>query len=79
MKHIKKINEFNDIEDSYERDDNSPSDDWMNDEEQIETEWHLEFDGKEPTTTEKMEWYHKMRTKGFDGILIFDVVGHLMD
>jgi hypothetical protein len=22
-----------------------------------------------------MEWYHQMRIRGFDGILIFDVIG----
>ncbi len=44
-------------------------------EEQIELEWEKEFKDKSPTQTEKMEWYHQMRTRGFDGILIFDVIG----
>ncbi len=79
MKHIKKINEFHDTEETgHEIELTNRSSDWMNDEEQIETMWHLKFDDKDPTPTEKMEWYHEMRTKGFDGILIFDVVGHLM-
>ena len=44
-------------------------------EEEIEISWEKEFNGKEPTQTEKVEWYHQMRTKGYDGILIFDVIG----
>jgi hypothetical protein len=44
-------------------------------EEEIEMEWEKEFKDKSPTQTEKMEWYHQMRTRGFDGILIFDVIG----
>jgi hypothetical protein len=44
-------------------------------EEEIEMEWGKEFKDKSPTKTEKMEWYHQMRTRGFDGILIFDVIG----
>jgi hypothetical protein len=43
--------------------------------EEIEMEWEKEFKDKSPTQTEKMEWYHQMRTRGFDGILIFDVIG----
>jgi hypothetical protein len=44
-------------------------------EEEIEMAWQKEFASKSPTQTEKMEWYHQMRTKGHDGILIFDVIG----
>jgi len=44
-------------------------------EEEIEMEWEKEFKDKSPTQTEKMEWYHQMRTRGFDGILIFDIIG----
>lgn len=44
-------------------------------EEQIMMEWESEFKDKEATTDEKMEWYHQMRLKGFDGILIFDIIG----
>jgi hypothetical protein len=43
-------------------------------EEQIEMAWEQEFGDKEPTRTEKMEWYHKMRLAGYDGILIFDTL-----
>jgi len=43
-------------------------------EEQIELAWEQEFIDKEPSTTEKMEWYHKMRLAGYDGILIFDTL-----
>jgi hypothetical protein len=44
-------------------------------EEEIEMEWEKEFKDKSPIQTEKMEWYHQMRIRGFDGILIFDVIG----
>jgi hypothetical protein len=44
-------------------------------EEEIEMEWQKEFGSKSPTQTEKAEWYHQMRNKGHDGILIFDVIG----
>jgi hypothetical protein len=43
-------------------------------EEQIEMAWEQEFSEKNPTETEKMEWYHKMRLAGYDGILIFDTL-----
>ena len=43
-------------------------------EEQIEMAWEQEFSEKTPTETEKMEWYHKMRLAGYDGILIFDTL-----
>lgn len=44
-------------------------------EDQIMMEWESEFKDKTPTQTEKAEWYHQMRLKGFDGILIFDIIG----
>lgn len=44
-------------------------------EEEIEISWEKEFGDKEPNQTEKMEWYHQMRNKGYDGILIFNVIG----
>jgi hypothetical protein len=40
-------------------------------EEQIELAWEQKFGDKEPTETEKMEWYHQMREMGYDGIMIF--------
>lgn len=40
-------------------------------EEQIESMFINEFGDRNPTTTEKMEWYHQMRNMGYDGILIF--------
>ncbi len=43
-------------------------------EEIIELSWDSEFGGKNPTQAEKMEWYHKMRNKGYDGIVIFDTL-----
>lgn len=44
-------------------------------EEQIKISWENQFSDKNPTKTEKMEWYHQMRKKGFDGIKIFKVIG----
>jgi hypothetical protein len=43
-------------------------------EEQIELAWEQEFRDKEPTRTEKMEWYHQMRNAGYDGIMIFNTL-----
>jgi len=43
-------------------------------EEQIELAWRQEFGDKEPTETEKMEWYHQMRNAGYDGIMIFNTL-----
>jgi len=43
-------------------------------EEQIELAWEQEFGDKEPTGTEKMEWYHQMRNAGYDGIMIFNTL-----
>ena len=40
-------------------------------EEQIESMFINEFGDRNPTATEKMEWYHQMRNMGYDGILIF--------
>lgn len=49
--------------------------DWVSyEEDQIENEWYLEFGSEEPTKTEKMEWYHNMRKRGFDGILISNFI-----
>lgn len=60
---------------------NTVDDDRMSDQEyeqflkdQLEYEWNIEFDGKEPNKTEKMEWYHNMRKQGFDGILISNFI-----
>lgn len=44
-------------------------------EELIKSLWEKEFGKKRPNKTEKMEFYHKLRKKGIDGILIFDVLG----
>lgn len=43
-------------------------------EEQIEMAWEQEFSEKVPNQTEKMEWYHQMRSAGYDGILIFNTL-----
>ena len=43
-------------------------------EEQIELSWNNHFGDKEPSRTEKMEWYHNMREEGYDGIKIFKVL-----
>lgn len=43
-------------------------------EDEILKEWNDRFGDKEPTKTEKMDWYHEMREKGYDGISIFKVL-----
>lgn len=43
-------------------------------EEQIELSWNNHFGDKEPSKSEKMEWYHQMRKEGYDGIKIFKVL-----
>lgn len=43
-------------------------------EEQIELAWKQEFEDKNPSRNEKMEWYHQMRSAGYDGIMIFDIL-----
>lgn len=43
-------------------------------EEQIELSWNNHFGDKEPTKSEKMEWYNQMRKEGYDGIKIFKVI-----
>lgn len=60
---------------------NTVDDDRMSDQEyeqflkdQLEYEWNIEFDGKEPNKTEKMEWYHNMRKQGYEGILISNFI-----
>lgn len=47
--------------------DMSPSD-------KIISAWNSEFINKNPTKTEKMEFYHQMRECGFDGLVIFDTL-----
>ncbi len=47
-----------------------------NDSEKIISSWNAEFGDKTPTTSEKMEFYHKMRTAGFDGILIMNALSN---
>lgn len=42
--------------------------------EKIEKTWEAEFGDRTPTTTEKMEFYHRMRNAGIDGIRIFKVL-----
>ena len=46
------------------------------DSEKIISTWTAEFGERTPTTSEKMEFYHKMRSIGFDGILIMDTLGN---
>lgn len=50
---------------------------WENEEsEEILEMWEKEFgEVKSPNIKDKMEWYHKMRSEGFDGILIFKTLG----
>ena len=47
--------------------------------EEILAKWEEAFSDKEPTTQEKLEFYHELRNEGFDGFLIFDTLGSKMD
>lgn len=44
------------------------------DEQKILKTWEAEFGNRTPTTTEKMEFYHRMRMAGFDGILLMNTL-----
>jgi hypothetical protein len=55
----------------HKRPDDSNMDSDLTIEEQIEAMYINEFGDRNPTTTEKMEWYHQMRNMGYDGIIIF--------
>jgi hypothetical protein len=46
----------------------------MTPEQKILTTWESEFGSRTPTTTEKMEFYHRMREAGFDGMVILDTL-----
>ena len=52
--------------------DNIPAD--LTPEDKIMTAWNNTFADKTPNETEKMEFYHQLRSAGFDGIVIFDVL-----
>lgn len=41
------------------------------DAEKILKTWEAEFGSSHPTTQQKMEFYHRMREAGIDGVLIF--------
>lgn len=43
-------------------------------EEQIKMAWEKEFSDTEPTETETMEWYHQMRSAGYDGVSLFKIL-----
>ena len=44
----------------------------MTDEERITSTWKALFGDSHPTTQQKMEFYHRMREAGIDGMLIFN-------
>lgn len=52
--------------------DNIPSD--LTPEDKIITAWNNIFLDRTPSETEKMEFYHQLRSVGFDGIVIFDAL-----
>jgi 4a-hydroxytetrahydrobiopterin dehydratase len=52
--------------------DNKIEDD--SDEQKIIKTWEAEFAKRNPTTSEKMEFYHQMRNAGYDGILIMNAL-----
>ena len=41
----------------------------------INKAWEIEFDGKNPTYLQKMEFYYQLRKCGFDGETIFSTLG----
>ena len=43
-------------------------------EDKILTAWSNTFEDRQPTETEKMEFYHQLRKAGFDGIIIFNTL-----
>lgn len=43
-------------------------------EQKIEAEWKETFDNRIPSKTEELEFYHQMRLKKFDGILVLQVI-----
>ena len=43
-------------------------------EQKIEADWKETFDNRVPSKTEEMEFYHQMRLKKFDGILVLQVI-----
>ena len=40
----------------------------------IRSKWFEKFGDRNPSTTEKMEFYHQMRNEGFDGYVVFDAL-----
>ena len=44
------------------------------DEEKVLKTWEAEFGNSNPNTQQKMEFYHRMREVGIDGILIFNIL-----
>jgi hypothetical protein len=52
----------------------SVSEDSPTAEEKIRAKWFEQFGDRNPTPTEKMEFYHQMRKEGFDGYAVFDAL-----
>jgi len=46
----------------------------LSDEEKVLKSWEAEFGDRMPTATEKLEFYHQLRSIGIDGILILDIL-----
>lgn len=46
----------------------------LSDEEKVLKSWDVEFGDRMPTATEKLEFYHQLRSAGIDGILILDIL-----
>jgi len=46
----------------------------LTDEEKVLKSWDVEFGDRMPTSTEKLEFYHQLRSAGIDGILILDIL-----
>jgi hypothetical protein len=44
----------------------------------IREEWFNQFGDRNPNQTEKAEFYHQMRNKGYDGYVVFDALSDKM-
>ena len=70
---IKKVEEISAMQESIEVDIESlPKD--LAPEDKIISAWQNTFRDRQPTETEKMEFYHQLRKIGFDGIVIMNTL-----
>ena len=70
---IKKVEEISVMEESVDIDLSSIPQDFTP-EDKIITAWANTFGDKQPTGSEKMEFYHQLRKVGFDGMIIMNTL-----